>query len=69
MVYNFINLTKLKLLLIFFPLFIYFLTSPYKLILSYVFDGKPPELKSCELERRTERRVETQKSLLEVFIY
>ncbi|XP_063901663.1 flap endonuclease 1-like [Zophobas morio] len=33
----------------------------------YVFDGKPPELKSCELERRTERRVETQKSLLEAY--
>ncbi|CAD5208430.1 unnamed protein product [Bursaphelenchus xylophilus] len=29
----------------------------------YVFDGKPPELKSGELEKRTERRDEAQKQL------
>uniref|UniRef100_A0A1I7Y9V9 Flap endonuclease 1 n=1 Tax=Steinernema glaseri TaxID=37863 RepID=A0A1I7Y9V9_9BILA len=29
----------------------------------YVFDGKPPELKSGELEKRTERRAEAEKEL------
>lgn len=29
----------------------------------YVFDGKPPSMKSGELEKRTERRVEAQKEL------
>jgi len=27
----------------------------------YVFDGKPPQMKSGELEKRTEKRVEAQK--------
>lgn len=31
----------------------------------FVFDGKPPELKSGELEKRTERRQETEKQLNE----
>lgn len=30
----------------------------------YVFDGKPPDMKSGELAKRTERREEAQKSLL-----
>lgn len=29
----------------------------------FVFDGKPPELKSEELEKRTERRMEAEKQL------
>lgn len=29
----------------------------------YVFDGKPPSMKSGELEKRTERRVEARKEL------
>lgn len=29
----------------------------------YVFDGKPPDMKSGELAKRTERREEAQKSL------
>lgn len=29
----------------------------------YVFDGKPPEMKSGELNKRTERREEAQKAL------
>ncbi|XP_050546066.1 flap endonuclease 1-like [Daktulosphaira vitifoliae] len=29
----------------------------------YVFDGKPPQMKSSELEKRTERRQEAQKAL------
>jgi flap endonuclease-1 len=29
----------------------------------YVFDGKPPEMKSGELSKRAERREEAQKSL------
>jgi len=29
----------------------------------YVFDGKPPEMKSGELEKRTERRVEAEEAL------
>ena len=29
----------------------------------FVFDGKPPELKSEELEKRTERRTEAEKQL------
>lgn len=29
----------------------------------YVFDGKPPEMKSGELEKRAERREEAQKNL------
>lgn len=29
----------------------------------YVFDGKPPDMKSGELEKRTERRAEAQKAL------
>ncbi|EDO27121.1 predicted protein, partial [Nematostella vectensis] len=29
----------------------------------YVFDGKPPQLKSGELAKRTERREEAQKAL------
>lgn len=29
----------------------------------FVFDGKPPELKSDELEKRTERRAEAEKQL------
>lgn len=31
----------------------------------YVFDGKPPNMKSGELEKRTERRAEAQKGLEE----
>ncbi|KHN80019.1 Flap endonuclease 1 [Toxocara canis] len=31
----------------------------------YVFDGKPPEMKSDELEKRTERRAEAEKQLAE----
>ncbi|MFH4982079.1 hypothetical protein AB6A40_008788 [Gnathostoma spinigerum] len=31
----------------------------------YVFDGKPPQMKSGELEKRTERRVEAEKQLNE----
>ncbi|TKR95343.1 hypothetical protein L596_009524 [Steinernema carpocapsae] len=31
----------------------------------YVFDGKPPEMKSGELEKRTERRAEAEKALAE----
>uniref|UniRef100_F1L6T7 Flap endonuclease 1 n=1 Tax=Ascaris suum TaxID=6253 RepID=F1L6T7_ASCSU len=31
----------------------------------YVFDGKPPEMKCEELEKRTERRVEAEKQLAE----
>jgi len=29
----------------------------------YVFDGKPPQMKSSELEKRADRRQEAQKSL------
>lgn len=29
----------------------------------YVFDGKPPQLKSSELEKRAEKREEAQKEL------
>jgi flap endonuclease-1 len=29
----------------------------------YVFDGKPPTLKAAELEKRSERRAETEKAL------
>ena len=29
----------------------------------YVFDGKPPEMKSGELEKRAEKRAEAQKDL------
>ena len=32
---------------------------------AYVFDGKPPQLKSGELAKRTERREEAQKQLTE----
>lgn len=39
------------------------LTSAFQPV--YVFDGKPPEMKSGELEKRTERRVEAEKQLTE----
>lgn len=35
----------------------------------YVFDGKPPQMKSGELEKRTERRNEAQKVPIHYCIY
>ncbi len=32
-------------------------------LFSYVFDGKPPDLKSHELEKRAEKRSEAEKEL------
>lgn len=42
---------------------LYFIQAGIKPV--YVFDGKPPELKSAELQRRAERRQEAEKSLEE----
>lgn len=37
---------------------------PLFLLCSYVFDGKPPEMKSGELLKRTEKRAEAEKGLV-----